>query len=118
MSQQVETFKNQAAQGDLHICRIDALPDDDSLKPMEKTEGDEFILAHSETGHHHVMAARNVQAFRSGNPLIMFIVVKDPALLEHRRSYDTHASIQFEPGVYKLRRQQERLPEGWRTVVD
>ena len=118
----MKTFKNQAAQGDLLIRRIPALPAT-GLKPLA-TENGNFIVAHSETGHHHVIAERpNVQVFTSEDPMISYLQVIEAteateALMEHLRSYDTHETIQIPAGIYELRRQREYTPEGWRKVQD
>jgi hypothetical protein len=115
------TFKNCAAQGDLLIRRIDALPV--GLVPM-KSENGMFIVAHSETQHHHVIAERpNVKVYTSNDAMLSYLQVieateETEALLEHLRSFDTHKTIAIPPGVYELRRQRENAPEGWRQVAD
>lgn len=117
----MQTFKNQAAQGDLFVRRIDAIPA--GANPMQ-TEAGNFIVAHSETGHHHVIAARpNVQVFTTNDPLVSYLQVIEATdametVLEHLRSFDTHESISIPPGNYELRRQREHSPEGWRRVED
>jgi hypothetical protein len=117
----MQTFKNQCAQGDLYIRRIDAIPA--GAKPMA-TENGRFIVAHSETGHHHVIAERpGVKVFTTDDPMISYLQVIEAteateALLEHLRSFDTHETISIPPGNYELRRQREYTPEGWRRVED
>lgn len=117
----MRTFKNQAAQGDLFIRRIDAIPA--GAQPM-KAESGNFIVAHSETGHHHVIAERpGVQVFTTDDPLVSYLRVieateQTEALLEHLRGHDTHETIAIPPGEYELRRQREYTPEGWRRVAD
>lgn len=115
------TFKNQAAQGDLFIRRIESLPS--GLKPMA-TESGAFIVAHSETGHHHVIAERpGVTVYNTGDPLVSYLQVieatdETEVLIEHLRNFDTHESIKVAPGNYEIRRQREYSPEGWRRVAD
>ena len=117
----MKTFKNCAAQGDLMILRIEKLPE--NLNPMSSAKG-AYIVAHSETGHHHVIAERpNVRVFESGDPLISYLEVIEAAeetetLIEHLRSFDTHESLLVSPGIYEIRRQREYSPEGWRRVAD
>lgn len=117
----MRTFKDQAAQGDLLLRRIDAIPV--GAQPMQAERGN-FIVAHSETGHHHVIAARpNVQVFTTNDPLVSYLQVVEATdametVLEHLRSFDTHESIAILPGNYELRRQREYTPEGWRRVED
>lgn len=117
----MRTFQNQAAQGDLFIRRIDALPG--GLKPMA-TESGNYIVAHSETGHHHVIEARpNVTVFATDDPLVSYLQVIEATdatenLIEHLRNFDTHESIKISAGNYEIRRQREYAPEGWRRVAD
>lgn len=117
----MRTFKNQAAQGDLYLRRIDAIPA--NAKPM-KAEAGAFIVAHSETGHHHVIKERpGVQVFTTDAPMVSYLQVVEATdametLLEHLRGHDTHETIAIPPGNYELRRQREYTPEGWRQVQD
>lgn len=109
-------FEKQAAQGDLLITRVDAIPPHlDVIKHDGPT-----VLAHSETGHHHAIAERfGAVHYRSDNPLVSFLEIEGgPALLEHHRSFDTHAPIDLGAGKYEIRRQREYTPEGWRRVED
>lgn len=115
------TFKNQAAQGDLMIRRIEALPA--SATPMKAEKG-AFIVAHSETGHHHIIAERpNVKMFTTGDPMVSYLQVIEATdatetLLEHLRSFDTHKTIAIPPGTFEIRRQREYTPSGWVRVQD
>lgn len=117
----MRTFKNQAAQGDLLIRRIDKLPA--GIKPMAAEDG-RYIVAHSETGHHHVIEARpNVIVFDSDDPLVSYLQVieaadKAEAVIEHLRSFDTHESVLAGVGNYAIHRQRENAPEGWRRATD
>lgn len=117
----MKTFKNQAAQGDLLIRRIDKLPA--GVKPVQAVQG-RFIVAHSETGHHHVIAERPGITWHAGDdPMVSYLQVieateQTEALLEHLRGHDTHETLSIPPGVYELRRQREHAPEGWRRVED
>jgi len=114
----MKTFKVCAAQGDLMIRRIEKLPDELSIVPAENGK---LILAHSETGHNHIVLERpEVSQYSFGDLLRSFLVVTgdEPALLEHERSFDTHETIAIPPGIYELRRQREHTPEGWRRAAD
>lgn len=115
------TFKNSAAQGDLYICRIPSLP---AAAKRMATENGNYIVAHSETGHHHVIAdLPNAIVYESDDPLVSYLEVieatdETETLIEHLRNYDTHESIKVSPGIYEIRRQREYSPEGWRRVAD
>lgn len=104
------TIKKQAAQGDLWVRRVDALPDG-------VTESKDTIVAHSETGHDHV-AIGKVKRFETDNPLVCFLSVEDEAQIVHTRPTDTHATIALSGGIWEVRNQVERSPEGWRRVED
>jgi hypothetical protein len=115
------TFKNIAAQGDLMLRRIDKLPA--NVKPLLAEKG-AFVVAHSETGHNHVIdATHNVALYTSGDPMISYLEVIEATdatevLLRHLRGFDTHETIIIAPGVFEVRRQREHTPEGWRRVED
>lgn len=112
-----KTFNNIAAQGDVLFRRIDSLPLD---VVAAKEENGNYIVAHSETGHNHVIKATpDVQFFRAANDnMLAYLVVNNEAVLEHMRSFDTHEPIMFKQGIYEVRRQREYTPEGFRIVVD
>ena len=114
----MKTFKNQAAQGDMLLRKIEALP---GGVTETKPDGEKYILAHSETGHHHSIKVReDIKLYANDNdPFIAYLVVDNTkALLEHERSFDTHAPIEIEPGIYEVRRQREYTPEGFRRAID
>jgi uncharacterized protein with ACT and thioredoxin-like domain len=117
----MKVFKNTAAQGDLLIRRIDNLPKE--VKPVDAIKG-QFIVAHSETGHNHVIdATQNVQLFSNGDQMVSYLQVIEATdevetIIKHLRSFDTHESIKIDAGIYEIRRQREYTPEGWRRVED
>ena len=117
----MKTFKNCAAQGDLMLRRIDKLPAGLTLLP---TEQGAYIVAHSETGHHHIIKDRpSVKVYTTDDPMVSYLEVVDATdktetLLEHLRSHDTHETISIPSGIFELRRQREYTPEGWRRVAD
>ena len=103
-------------QGDLCIRRIATFPT--NLR-AQSGEGGVYILAHSETGHHHVVKERGAQLLiDETNAFIAYLNVTEPTELEHLRSYDTHEPYLLEPGKYEIRRQREYTPEGWRRAAD
>lgn len=114
----MKTFEKMAAQGDLLITKIDRLPD--GVVPVEPEDG-VFVLAHSETGHNHVMERTSVKAYGVTDDrklFEMFIEVDAPTPIEHLRSFDTHEAIMVPPGVYRINRQREYTPEGYRRAAD
>ena len=114
----MKTFSRQAAQGDVLITRIDKMPKE---VIQARADGGKFIVAHSETGHHHTVKERpGVKYFTGKDPAIAYLEVIDSVevALEHERSFDTHESLLLKGGTYEIRRQQEYTPEGWRRVAD
>lgn len=117
----MKTFTNCAAQGDLLIRRIESLP---AGATQITSENGKFVVAHSDTGHNHVIAARpNVRLYTTGDPMVSYLEVVEATdavetLLEHLRSFDTHETIVIPPGVFEVRRQREYVPDGWRRVED
>ena len=117
----MKTFKTMAAQGDLLIRRIAELPKDAKIIEAEKGV---FVVAHSETGHNHVIDAMpQVKFFTTGDPMISYLQVIEATdeaetVIRHLRSFDTHESIKVPVGIFEIRRQREYTPEGWRRVED
>lgn len=113
----MKTFNNCAAQGDMLIRKIDKLPD--NVNALKSEDGN-FVLAHSETGHNHVVKETpDVQFYQNANDnFIAYLVVNNEAVVEHMRSHDTHESIMIKQGVYEIRRQREYIQEGFRRAQD
>lgn len=116
----MKTFTHIAAQGDLLLIRIDKLPPD---LTQVMPEGGVIILGHSETGHHHVIDADAAEMYAPTTPLPdsileCFVTVGKDTALRHLRGFDTHEPIKLTPGVYRVRRQREYVPEGWRRAQD
>ena len=105
-------FENKAVQGDIYIRRIASLPDG-IIRVIP--ENGVVVIAHSETGHHHVMDADKVEMYRLSESIVdCFIVVKEETSLRHLRNYDTHEDIHHRIGTYHVRRQREHVVD-WRN---
>ena len=116
----MKTFNRMAAQGDFIIMRVDSLPD--NLEPYAP-EQNVYVVAHSETGHNHVMERTHVAAYKpkavaESDLFELFLVVSEDTKIEHLRSHDTHEALLVPPGTYKIRRQREYTPEGFRKAAD
>ena len=116
-----KSFLAMAAQGDLLIAKVNSIPE--SFVRIPPNESNHIVLAHSETGHNHVMDAEFIEAY--GDPAVqevdlykMFLLVKEPTEIQHLRDFDTHEAIQVDPGMYQIRRQREYVPEGFRRAAD
>ena len=96
----MKIFNNCAAQGDLLIRGIEKLPE--GVKKVQAKNG-KFVVAHSETGHDHIIMERpSVNLFSAGDNMISYLQVIEAAdetecLLEHLRSFDTHETIKINP---------------------
>lgn len=100
-------------QGDVAFTKVDRLPAD--ATPIETN-----VVAHSESGHSHIAERAKVFSCDDGLTLYMRAIGKSVDIV-HQRPFDTHETIRFltEPGdVFKIRRQREYVPEGWRMVAD
>lgn len=114
----MKQFSKIAAQGDMMLIKIDALPV--GMVPVTAIAG-RFTLTHSESGHHHIVMERpDVRMFNDAMDLFRsFLVVENsPVILEHLRPTDTHEPLQINPGIYEVRRQREYSPAGWQRAAD
>lgn len=112
----MKKVKKMAAQGDVMFIRIDKIPES---AIAAQAEGGHFIVAHSETGHNHVLASRNAQMLiDKTNEFVAYVRVSKETEVRHQRSFDTHESLLLTPGNYEVRRQREYVPEGFRKVAD
>ena len=115
----MQKFNELGAQGDVLFMRVDRVPEGfQEVKNPETVPGKGVIVAHSETGHHHVMPQG--QLFESpSNPLLAYMVAP-PELLElpvlHLRDNLTHEALVLDcpaddsgkPVVWEIRRQRQR----------
>lgn len=113
----MKIIQTQAAQGDVMFRKIAELPS--GLSPA-KSENGAFVVAHSETGHNHIVMERpTVRMFSAMDEFRSYLVVEDhPATVEHQRGFDTHESFALSPGIWEVRRQREYTPEGFRRAAD
>jgi hypothetical protein len=119
----MKTFTNMAAQGDFVILRVKSFPKNlVEISPRDN----KFVVAHSETGHDHVMVLErpeHVTAYKNKDTkdidlYEMFFDVKEPVNIEHLRSHDTHETLVVSEGKYMIKRQREYVPEGFRRAQD
>jgi hypothetical protein len=108
-------FEGMAAQGEILLIRVDEIPDD--AIEAKKVDG-KFLVGHSETGHHHTVDSDSAVMLDTKNPLVSYLEVLQETDLKHERDFDTHESLRLTPGKYKVQRQREFSPEGWRQVAD
>ena len=93
-------------QGDLLIVEVEALPE-------ACTRQNHRVLAEGEaTGHMHELDSGEL--YEKGGTLYFRVLEDQKTTLKHQE----HGLITFDPGVYKVIRQREYEPRGWRRVAD
>ena len=112
----MKLINNLGAQGDVMFRRIAALPTE---AREEAPDAGRYVVAHSETGHHHYLeAVPGVRRYVGDDALVSYLMLEDFAEVIHARPHDTHEPIKLNPGIYEVRRQREHTPEGFRRVED
>lgn len=122
LSKQLLNAGEVVSQGEIDTVKVSSLPA--GIKKASAENGN-FILAHSETGHHHVVKeSPNINYYTTNDPLISYLEViettdKAEAFLEHLRSFDTHQPIGFDVGIYKITTLVELGEDNlWQKVCD
>ena len=126
----MKTIRNTAAQGDVLFRRVESIPAD----AKERERRGPLVVAHSETGHHHVIQTPDVSLFDTADPLVSYVRIDGGfADVDHLRPFDTHETLRLlsdpkHPTFFELRRQREHVPEpqrprddsleNWRKIVD
>ncbi len=115
MKDVIDFIPPYSAQGDLNIFICERIPS--GTIEIEPEKDGNFILAHSETGHNHVIDGSCVRVFEE-NEFISYLEVKKDSNVIHLRSFDTHKTLRLPEGKYRITRQREYTPEGFRRAQD
>ena len=108
--------RNFAIQGDIALTRVDSLPEEVTKDVADRGR---YILAHSETGHHHAVLENEGMLYRTEDPMVAYLVVDNTANLKHYKpSVDAHRTVALDKGIYRVNRQREYTPQGLRRVAD
>lgn len=121
----MKTAQRMAAQGDVLFRTVPKVPKGFTEVPRKGPA----VVAHSETGHHHVVEDQTARLFEApGNSLVAYLQlgsISEPmgggCDVLHQRPFDTHETLRLlgMPGdVWEIRKQREHAPEGWRRVQD
>lgn len=117
----MKTFKTRAAQGEVTIIKINAVPGHTHTRPVEKTSRG-YIISHSESGHHHLLTGGDVMEKVADVPAGMQVFY---AILEQPEAFIQDAAVphdgyRLDPGVYEFRVSREFNPfaEQARRVAD
>lgn len=127
MTKKSVKIPNQMRQGEALFIEVDSIPE--GLEEASPVNGN-LIIAHSETGHHHVIDVSRISHKTGGsktarhlidktNEFISYLEVNDNCEVKHLRDHDTHKSMPLEKGKkYQVRLRREYAPEGFRKVQD
>lgn len=112
-----------AAQGEVRVYKIDAIPADIVTRKPELNAHGAAIISHSEQGHHHVIGDAEVIERTDNVPAgmaIFYAIVKDPTSLKQDAA-TPHKSIPLDAdSIYELRvaREYDPFSEQVRRVAD
>lgn len=113
---------DQQRQGEVLFIRVEEFTDKNGDYAAVKPENGRLIVAHSETGHHHVI---NIKRSKSAdlligktNEFIGRLVANEDCEVIHLRRFDTHDTLKLPKGKYVVRYRREYTPEGLRKVRD
>lgn len=67
-----------------------------------------FIVGHSETGHHHVLESQT--EFDVWDKTMLYIRLFEPANLVHQKTVNKHKTLTIPAGTYKIVHKQEYNP--------
>jgi hypothetical protein len=73
------------------------------------TQHTSFIIAHSETGHHHVLESKKPFTISKSDKQFL-IELFEPAKLVHKKTTDKHKTLPVAPGKYKVIYKNEYNP--------
>lgn len=114
----VRVYEVQGGQGDVSFERVGEVPDGYATV----SPGKALVLAHSESGHDHVVDPTEAILYEGRDPLRAYLVLgTDVATVHHQKGYDFHHSIGLGGGtgaVWEVRRQREWDPAGERRAAD
>lgn len=118
----MQSFSFVAAQGEVNIRKIDAVPA--GLTPVKPERGF-LIIGHSESGHHHgfrddggVALMERTRDVPSGMKILYAIIENPSELIQDAQN--AHEGILHDPGIYEFRISREYNPfsEEARRVAD
>lgn len=92
--------------GEVLLLPIDELP----AGAAKEFGGDEYVVAHSESGHHHVASAERIEVYKAADSDRRFLRVTAAGWLKHLKDVDAHEPKRLYPGVYEVRLKTEYAP--------
>lgn len=116
-------MKKIAQQGEVVIYEIDGLPDDLETKIVDKNGNGDWIISHSESGHHHVVGGGADVMERTNNVpagmRILYGIMNNPNKLSQTVS-GAHDPVDLTGKFYEFRisREYDPFAEQARIVAD
>lgn len=85
----------------------------------EKIKSGDYILAHSETGHHHVLEGTDFEVTKAEFDRVFVQIFNDTKLV-HRKSFDAHRALTLPPSLLERYEMVEYNPatKAIQTVKD
>lgn len=88
----------------------------DTIPAGETTKHKLLVVAHSETGHHHVLESETeFEVMGDADKESLYLRLFEPAKLVHKKSFDIHETETIVPGDYKVYYKKEYSP--WEKVM-
>lgn len=111
------------AQGEIYARKIDTLPEGLAAFTEKNSKGD-WVVSHSESGHHHLLEADGVTVMERTKDVpdgmrILYAIVDEPTRL-YQDAVVPHDAHEVPPGIYELRiaREYDPLMQQARRVAD
>ena len=117
------TRQNIGAQGEVMIFRLEGSMPADAVGFNERDSQGRPIIAHSESGNHHILDGL-VEVMEHPSPpagmRILYALLTEPVSLVQDAGADAHGKHDLEPGLYEFRISREFDPfaEQARQVAD
>lgn len=112
-----------AQQGEVRIVKIDAVPNDITTKPAERSAAGS-IISHSESGHHHLLTGGTEVLERTDDGVpagmrILYAILDEPQKLIQDAA-SAHEAVDLEPGTYAFicSREYDPFSDQARRVAD
>lgn len=102
----MKNIKRTAIQhGEALLFPVDSLPEGKTSKTSE------IIVAHSETGHHHVVVSEAVfETMGNVDRHDLYLRLFEPAKLVHKKTTNKHKTLSVPAGIWKILHKTEYNP--------
>lgn len=111
------------AQGEIYARTLDALPDG-LVGFTDRDQRGAWIIAHSESGHHHLLTADGVTVMERTKDVpqgmrILYAIIEKPATLFQDAAVP-HDAHEIAPGIteFRIAREYDPIMEHARRVAD